>query len=642
MVASAGLAAAVAVVTAAPAAAEAADTAAIAGTVPAWATPTAKTGDAPAGQVRHIQVALAPRDPDGARATAVAVSTPGSLQYRQFLSTSEFMDRYAPTPQTVEQVSAWLRGKGLTVARVAANRHFIEAAATVEVLQAAFGVKLATFRLPTKGGVLSLVAPQTAVSVPRALRGVVQAVLGLDDSARLIMPNHTNAPGLTGQAAPAGQNGAVAPAADPTSCARFWGEVNNPAVPQKYGNGNQSNRLCGYTAPQLRAVYGLGADATGAGTTVAITGAYHLDTIVADTNRAAADFGAPPLVSGQYQAFLARPFDRQQECGEEAWHAEQAADVQAVHEIAPAARIVFYGARNCFGVLSALNEAVAQNTASVITNSWGYPGESLAPAAERQQLDDIALQAAIQGQSVLFSSGDAGDNAAVTGRAEPSWPPSHPWVTGVGGTTVALDAANRIRFTAGWESSGNTQQGTQWVPQRDADGPFAGGAGGGGSAVYAQPDYQRGIVPDAIARGGRATPDVAALADSYTGLAIGYTSAQNGFVEIVFGGTSLASPILAGLVVNAEQAQRRGRLGFLNTALYAMAGTAGVTDVTPVAAGVWTPVMDTFAAVAVPTDPGSYLVDIDARPQTLHTTPGWDPVTGVGTPNAAFLTTLGR
>jgi subtilase family serine protease len=593
-------------------------------------------GNVSAGEQRHVQVALSLRDPRGATALAKAVNTPGSAQYGRYLSNREFVNRFAPTSGAVDRVSSWLRDQGLTVNGISANRHYIDVTATVGQLEATFAVKLAKFRVGTKNGTYTLVAPQSAVSVPRAVRGSVQAIVGLDDSARTITPDHIT-PVRNGRA------GGVAPEApgDPLSCARYWGESNNPSVPQKYADGNQSNVLCGYFASQIRATYGLSGSNTGAGSTVAITGAYNLSTIVADTNRAASHFGAPTLAAGQYDAVLPGSFDRENECGPDGWHSEQALDVQAIHEVAPAAKIIYYGASSCFDLFDALNAAVAENKTSSISNSWGYPGESIAPVAVRQQLDSIALQAAIQGQSLLVSSGDTGDNSAGVGHAEPGFPEVHPWVTAVGGTSVALDANNQLKFVAGWENAGNTQQGSQWAPQQDADGPFAGGAGGGVSNLYGQPDYQRGAVPDGLAMGRRAVPDVAALADAYTGIAVGFTS-QQGYVEYSSGGTSAASPIMAGLVADAQQAQGVDRLGFLNTALYELIGNPAMTDVVQVRAGVWTSGMVSFGGVTVPPDRGSYLVDFDTRPQSLQSGPGWDPVTGVGTPNAAFLTAIGK
>jgi subtilase family serine protease len=611
----------------------------IEGSAPAWATPSARVGDVADGEVRQVQVALALKDPRGAEALARAVTTPGSPQHGKFLSAQQFVDRFAADKSTVDRVSAWLSSQGLKVKGVSDNRHFINVEANVGTLQTAFKVKLSKFKHTNKKGAFELTAPESAVSVPRELRGSVQAVLGLDDSELTIAPKQV------AMRAPNGARPGVTPAApgDPQSCARYWGEANNTSAPQKFGAGNQSNLICGYNTAQMRSIYGLGGGNTGSNSTVAIIGAYNHAAIVSDTNRAAQTFGSPQLAAGQYSAVLPPSYDNQDKCAPESWAGEQALDVQAIHTIAPASKIVYYGATSCFTLLDALNKAVQENKASVISNSWGYTGESSVAAANRQQMDGIALQAAIQGQAITFSSGDAGDNSggSALGKVEADFPASHPWVTAVGGTSVALGGDNKVKFQAGWEIAGYTQSGNTWAAQQDADGRFAGGAGGGTSLLFDQPEYQKGVVPDGVAKGKRATPDISALADAYTGIGVGFTTAD-GYVEYASGGTSAAAPIVAALVANAQQSQGVERMGFLNAAIYQLAGKAAVTDVKPVQAGVWSPYMIGYGKVTVPNQQGSYLAEFDSKPQSLQSGNGWDNVTGVGTPNAAFLTSLGK
>lgn len=610
----------------------------IEGSAPSWATPSAKVGDVGTGEVRQVRVALSLKDRRGAEALALAVSTPGDPAHGKFLSSAQFVDRFAPDQSTVDKVSGWLSGKGLKVKEVSANRHFIVAEAPVGTLQSAFRVMLAKYRYTTAKGTFELTAPDSAVSVPRGLRAAVQAVLGLDDS------EQTFAPKQMARRGPDGTRPGVTPAADdPESCARYWGEVNNTTAPQKFPAGQQSNVLCGYNTAQVRSIYGLNSGNTGAGSTVAIVGAYNHAAIVEDSNRAAASFGSPQLAPGQYGAVLADRFDNEDKCAPEAWFGEQALDVQAIHTVAPAAKIVYYGSSSCFTLLAGLNKAVEQNRASIISNSWGSTGESAEPPASREQMDAIALQAAIQGQAIVFSSGDAGDNSGggAVGKVETDFPAAHPWVTAVGGTSVAVNSDNTVKFQTGWEISGNTQSGNTWVPQQDADGRFAGGAGGGTSKLFAQPSYQKGVVPDAVAQGRRAIPDISALADAYTGIGVGFSD-PNGYFEYASGGTSAAAPIVAALVADAQQVQGRSRLGFLNAAIYKLTGKPAVTDIKPVAAGVWSNYMVTYGKVAVPPAYGSYLEEFDSKPQTLQSGQGWDVVTGVGTPNSGFLTALGK
>ncbi len=612
--------------------AETTDRAVVAGTHPSWALPQARVDAVDTSQQREIRIALGLRDPSGARQLAQAVSTPGSPQYGQFITAQEFADRYGPTAETVSRVQDWLRGQGLALGEVAGNRHFVAARGTVAQLQVVFGVRLATYRK----GPLTLAAPESDVSVPRSVRPAITAVLGLDDSDRAATATAHPDQGVT----PADTPRLAAP---DQYCSRYWGEHSNRDVPQKYGNGRQSNRLCGYTAGQTRAIYGLGAGQTGAGQTIAATGLYASRTIVEDTQRWAREAGAPPLAPGQYENRLP-PGGIPSNCsggdGEATWNFEQTMDIQAAHATAPAAQLLWYASGDCNGY-DGLNRAVAEDRAGIITNSWtSNLRDNEIPSATREQFEAIAVQAAVQGQALLFASGDIGDDSRGTRTPGVRFPVSSPWVTAVGGTTVALDRDNKIAFTGGWENSGNTLTNGRWVPQNDADGPFAGGAGGGRSTIYDLPAYQHGVVGSSD--GKRAVPDIGALSDNYTGMLVGATGRQ-GYLAGPAGGTSLGSPLMAGIVADAAQAHGQARPGFLNPALYRLAGnSAAVTDVVPQQAGIWTQGMGAPGGVTVPNGPGDYLVDVDSKPQSLQSARGWDPVTGIGTPTTGFVAAFGR
>ncbi|MBN9743601.1 hypothetical protein DMP23_21400 [Amycolatopsis sp. A1MSW2902] len=595
----------------------------IAGSTPAWATPSAKVAAADASTVRRVQVALSLRDARGVEHLAAAVSTPGAAERGRFLTAAQFTDRFGPTDDTVRKVQDWLKSVGLKVTGTSPNRMFVDAEGSTGDLEQAFGTRLASFRSKVGGAARTLTAPETPVTIPSALHGAVTAVIGLDDSGKTIRPQHT-APHAAGS---------------DQHCARWWGEQNNTDVPQKYPAGAQSNSLCGYNGTSLRAMYGLGTGEQGSATTIGIVGAYNGSSVAEDANRAASQVGVPPLKPGQYTAVLPDGgFTDQQQCNPDSWAGEQALDVQTSHSIAPNAKIRYYAAKTCLGGLyDAVTKAVTENSADVLSFSWGNAdGERNMAPAVRDQFNSIALQAAIQGQSILVSTGDAGTNAGVTGSATASFPASSPWVTAVGGTSVGLDQQNNPVVVTGWENSGNTLSGGKWVPQRNTDGSFAGGAGGGTSALYGTPDWQNGVVPASSSRGHRAVPDIAALADSYTGFLVGQTT-RGQFGLYSFGGTSLAAPILAGLSADAQQA-RGSRGGLLTPALYAL--HKGIRDVTPAKAGVFTPSMHGLPGTGVPGQQGQYLVDFDARPQTLQSGPGWDNVTGVGTPDRGFVAAL--
>lgn len=598
------------------------------GTAPDWANARARVGDVADREIRTVQIGLGLRDADGAQRLATAVSTPGNREYGHFLSSSEFTARFGPTRATVEKITRWLTAQGLHVRDVSGNRQLVTATAPVSALEKAFDVTLSTYRARLAQGTRVTVAPDRDAAVPAPLREAITSVIGLSD-ARSITPLH--------RAAPSKQPGVG------TQCATFWGEQNNATVPQKYPVGRQSNYLCGYGYRQVRGAYQLANGHTGRGQRVGIVGVYNLKTIESDTNRAAGYHGAPRLRSGQYQDVLPSRFEGENQCGEESWNVEQAIDVQGVHTTAPDAEITYYAAKSCADphVFGTLNKAVEANKVSIISNSWGAPDESEIPAATHRQVGQIAVQAAAQGQALLFSSGDAGDNSGATGKRQLTFPAASPWVTAAGGTTVAVGPNATQQFVTGWESAGNTLRGGRWVAQKDKDGPFAGGAGGGPSSYYAQPKYQRGVVPARIARGKRTVPDVAALADGYTGFGIGMTTRDQGWAAMSSGGTSVAAPLLAGMVADAQQVKGK-RLGFLNPALYKFARNKTITDVIPVRSGIWTDQMTGYGGVTVPTGRGSYLVDSDTKSQSLRSARGWDPVTGIGTPTRGFIDRLGK
>src|SRR5205823_3002433 len=114
------------------------------------------------------------------------------------------------------------------------------------------------------------------------------------------------------------------------------------------------------------------------------------------------------------------------------------------------------------------------------------------------------------------------------------------------------------------------------------------GAGGGVSKLFAEPWYQQGVVPQSeftrIGRQGRAVPDVSALADVVTGLMIGQTQTfPDGsvrYAEYRIGGTSLSSPLFAGIMALADQAKGAPH-GFANPVLYSLAGSSAYRDILP-------------------------------------------------------------
>ncbi|MCO1575575.1 S53 family peptidase [Crossiella sp. SN42] len=620
----------------APAAAAEPDRLEVTGVRPAWATPQARSGDLRPEQQLSIALTLPLRDPGAAQALARSVSEPGP-SYRRFLDSAEFRNRFGPTADLLEQVQTWARAAGLQVTATTTAGRMVTARGSASVIQRAFQTTLGRFRLPagTAGNDAEVLvhAPSSPVTLPRSLRAMGVSVLGLDSASSLHRPMWARS---TVTKRP---ESSVEQAGSSTYCAPYWRAENNTSVPQRYP-GRQSNHNCGYGYAQSRAIHQLNNSHTGKGASVGIVGAYNLSTILADVNRNAASAGAPRLKAEQYIDRSQREIHDPSCTNRDSWLGEQALDVTAVRNSAPESKIYYYGAANCTGLYESLARAVSDNEADVLSLSWGTTYEAVSEAT-RTELTQLAVQAAIQGQSIVVSSGDSGDNSTANPArvASPSFPAINPWVSSVGGTTVALRRDNGVEFATGWQNTGYTQAGGTWRPLQGRDGAFAGGGGGGISALYEQPEWQREVVPQEIAGGRRVMPDIASAGDANTGVLVGYTTAQ-GYAEGPYGGTSWSAPTVAALVADAKQ-QSGTRTGFLNPALYGMAGTDAFLDVRPVQAGVWQDYLPRYPGSSTPTERGSYLSVKDEKPQSLQSAPGWDAVTGLGMPaGAKFLDRL--
>jgi subtilase family serine protease len=142
---------------------------------------------------------------------------------------------------------------------------------------------------------------------------------------------------------------------------------------------------------------------------------------------------------------------------------------------------------------------------------------------------------------------------------------------------------------------------------------------------------------------GRAVPDVSAFGDPNTGYIVGETQTfPDGSVkydEYRIGGTSLSSPIIAGIMALADQSAG-GPLGFANPLFYAHAGSAAFKDIVNPSSTVAV-VRTNFVNGVDPSAGLAYRLRTMNQTLSLQTTPGYDDVTGLGTPTSAFLSTIG-
>ncbi len=618
---------------------------AIAGSRPSWATAKNHVASAKGTDRIAIRVYLNMRNRAGLDAVAHAVSDPTSASYHKYLSTAQMRANFDPSDASVAAVQSWLRSQGLNLDAVPANNLYVPATGTVHQVAKAFDVNLGIYSV--RGHQLR--SPDRQLSVPASLAASVLGVIGADQSQDLIRPNHiaadaSSAPNALGK--PAGFRNA-------RPCSAYWAEQTDTTDPA-YGGGFPDPlpyAPCGYTPPQMRAAYGIqslvdgGHDGTG--TTVAIVDAFSSPTIYRDASTYAhINDPAHPLPKSQLSQINFKMTRRLEGlCDATGWFGEETLDVEAVHAMAPGAHILFVGGADCLDTSLdvALNTIVAGNLAQIVSNSYGDLGEDI-PADEVAAFDQISENAVAEGIGLYFSSGDSGDEVANLGFPSADFSASSPWVTAVGGTSTGIDQNGNRVLETGWETGksilGGTYKNKKWKPA--APGFYLYGSGGGTSRLYAEPSYQVGVVPDALAAQnqatpdarGRVVPDISMDGDPNTGFLIGETQTfPDGtyYDQYRIGGTSLSSPLFAGFMAVTDE-YTGVRHGFINPALYANeAGTAGIVDVQHVNAA------DVRVDFANGVDATNGLIrsvrSFDYTNLAIHTTPGYDNTTGLGTPN---------
>lgn len=325
-----------------------------------------------------------------------------------------------------------------------------------------------------------------------------------------------------------------------------------------------------------------------------------------------------------------------------AWALEVALDLDMAHAMAPGANILLVttstaetlGVQGFPQMMDLEQQVVDGHLADVISQSFGAGEESFGSTASLQNLRHAFTSAAANGVTVLASSGDGGSengykepvkNPAAIPFASVIWPSSDPLVTSVGGTYLCLDP--QTGTTVDNTSPGGLCRTPAFAGQREIGWVFS---GGGFSHVFSKPAYQGTLPAGSTAIGSmRGVPDIASQASSGTGVLVRDTAPGATGISCtpgnpcsagwyVVGGTSSSSPQWGGLVAIADQIAGHS-LGQISPALYDLANGPNYGsyffDVTT----------GNNSNPSYPTIPG------------YPATQGWDPITGLGTPNAANL-----
>ena len=407
------------------------------------------------------------------------------------------------------------------------------------------------------------------------------AVTGLDTATHQMKPGDT--------LPPPGPNYWVA-----GPCSQYYAQKIATSEPSAYGKKQPWNN-CGYTPSQVRGAYGVSTSGmTGKGQTVAIVDAYASPTMQSDANQFAKVVGDKPFRPGQYQQYLPSTFTdtAANECDAPGWYGEETLDVESVHGQAPDANVRFVAGASCTDpdLLSALAYIVDNHLASIVSDSWGEPADDATLTSAYDQVFEVG---AIEGIGFFFSSGDSGYESPARGPGSPTRSrsttrPSSPWVTSVGGTSLAIGKARNYEFETSWgtlldplaaERQVVAVHAARRVPgllrrlqrrrreHRCTRSRSTSGAWCPTAWPRSVPDGTTSTTPM------RVEPDVSALADPSTGILVGQTTLQPDGTTYAFslsrtGGTSVACPVFAGIEADAQQAAGHD-LGFANPAIYA-------------------------------------------------------------------------
>jgi kumamolisin len=439
-------------------------------------------------------VGLRLRNRAGLDALMIELYDPTSPNYRHFLTPSQFADQFAPDRRRYAQVARFLRQSGLQVIDMYRNRMAIGASGTVEQIERTFRVSLNSYAINGR----SFVANDRDPQVPAELADVIGSIAGLEDYVEL-RPHSRIAPFA------ANATGGLTPV--------------------------------GYTPQQIAAAYDFASayqnGYTGAGATLAIATARSFN--AADVATFWDTFGIPA------PNYAIIPVGRHSHRADP----ETTLDLERAGAMANGASVLVYeGADGRASTFEAVyNRIVSDNTASVVTTSWGFCEQQM-PAAVLTLDNNIFAEAAAQGQAWFAASGDLGaydcGNYSSMGV---DYPASDPNVTAVGGTTLTLTATGAISSETGWSMSG-----------------------GGLSGIFTQPWFATGPgVSNPSSNGNRQVADVALNSDPATGYPVYFNGSWS-----EYGGTSFAAPQWAAILALVNGA-RGTQVGSAGPNLYALA-----------------------------------------------------------------------
>jgi kumamolisin len=465
------------------------------------------------------------------------------------IGSGEMEARYLPSPADYSAVRSWLISQGFGIVEEDGNHTTIFARATVAQVAASFQASFA--RVQTADGEFT-----SAVSVPSVPAELPASILGIDGLQPYVRAHHP--PGAA-PATVAGSNGFL-----------FIGPSD------------------------VRSAYGVPADLTGNGQTIAVV-------MSADvSNSDLTTFWSTAGVAQSTANVTTIPINGGPDASEQsALGLEVSIDMDWASATAPGAKVRLYATSDL--LFSTVNQAAVQ----ILQDAKTIPGltvvsmsvcgpENQSPVSSYAAYSQTFAQLGAAGISVLACSGDGGSNPNpdLTNQYSPTfpltveYPASDPNVTGVGGTNMSFTSSWTYASEDVWSTISGNDSATNNMEM----------ASGGGVSGFARPSWQAGGGSALAANPGqRLVPDVSALSMGTTlsTSPAGTTYAvicYQGMIEGCYG-TSLATPIWAGIIAMVNQgraANGLGPVGPLGPALYPLAGTSAFTDITSGSNGMYT------------------------------------------------------
>ncbi len=388
-----------------------------------------------------------------------------SPNFQKWINQDQFNANFSPSLQEANAVQNFLTAHGFSILAIAENNFYVKAQGTVGQVEQAFHVQIHNFTFNGE-------AHRSNTSDPGgndAGIGLIAAVTGMDDlgfEPAFVTP--VNPDGTPAAMVPLGSNpdGRFFESQCFTGVQTLTFPTNATAstVPQAtytgsvYGAPITNTQLghlpsCGYqpsdvqTAYNLTPLYAQGLDGTGE--TIVILDAYGSDTIEQDAALFSRVYHLPAIGPGNFQVVKAPGLANNPHGVTRNWFIETTLDVEWAHALAPNAKIALVVATDRASLDEAINYAVVHHLGNAISNSWSSI-EIFGNPAQFLRVNRILEMAAAQGIDVNFATGDFGDETPRIGIKAVDFPASSPFATGIGGTSLGLNADHTMAFQTGW------------------------------------------------------------------------------------------------------------------------------------------------------------------------------------------------